>query len=410
MKLFSLLFALYLLPSSKANVTSSCSQSTSGYRVDSLSYFTGDSLPCMYAGNMLSSDKYENYFFFWLFPKTYSATLECSGDCPLIIYLNGGPGSTSMNALFMEGGALRVTQSGDNYSDDYKISYHPAESWAAAGDLLFIDQPVGTGWAYGEHAATSLDEIGEDFVTFLLNFYTEFPEYWDRELVLTGESFGGKYLSYAANAILSHNSEADSSEQFDLKSLILSNVLVDVPTERVEQHQLGYAIGLYDDFQVEQVEQLRKVCEEGPGRNYTADEQSAAGKAILNYITEPTGSVDQMDARYFDYEGMPDSDPFQDMFKYSNKVDTLKSELHITKPDRFSKLNSTVAEQLTDREGDSAWLYTSLISQGLQILINVGQFDMKDGVRQTLEWIKDIDFTDREQFDIQARKVYKYYD
>ena len=72
-----------------------------------------------------------------------------------------------------------------------------------------------------------------------------------------------------------------------------------------------------------------------------------------------------MDARYFDYEGMPDSDPFQDMFKYSNKVDTLKSELHITKPDRFSKLNSTVAEQLTDREDDTAWLYTSLISQGL---------------------------------------------
>ena len=72
-----------------------------------------------------------------------------------------------------------------------------------------------------------------------------------------------------------------------------------------------------------------------------------------------------MDARYFDYEGMPGSDPFQNMFKYSNKVDTLKSELHITKPDRFSKLNSTVASELTDREGNTADLYTSLISQGL---------------------------------------------
>ena len=94
----------------------------------------------MYAGNMLSSDKYENYFFFWLFPKTYSATLECTGDCPLIIYLNGGPGSTSMNALFTENGPLRIKQTGDDkYSNDYAISYHPAESWAAAGDLLFID-------------------------------------------------------------------------------------------------------------------------------------------------------------------------------------------------------------------------------------------------------------------------------
>ena len=206
MKLFSLLFTLYCISGTKAD-NSSCAQSTSGYRVDSLSYFAGDYLPCMYAGNMLSSDKYENYFFFWLFPKTYSATLECSGDCPLIIYLNGGPGSTSMNALFTENGAFRVKQTGDEkYSNDYSISYHPADSWAAAGDLLFIDQPVGTGWSYGEKAATSLDEIGDDFVTFLLNFYTEFPEYQSRELVLTGESFGGKYLSYAANAILAHNS------------------------------------------------------------------------------------------------------------------------------------------------------------------------------------------------------------
>lgn len=103
-----------------------------------------------------------------------------------------------------------------------------------------------------------------------------------------------------------------------------------------------------------------------------------------------------MDARYFDYQHMPDSDPFQNMFKYSTKVDTLKRELNISKPDRFSKLNSTVASELTDREGNTAALYTSLLSQGLQILINVGQFDMKDGVRQTMEWTKGIDFEDRE--------------
>ena len=67
----------------------------------------------------------------------------------------------------------------------------------------------------------------------VLNFYTELPEYKSRELVLTGESFGGKYLSYAANAVLAHNSETENSWTFDLKSLILSNVLVDVPAERV---------------------------------------------------------------------------------------------------------------------------------------------------------------------------------
>lgn len=35
---------------------------------------------------------------------------------------------------------------------------------------------------------------------------------------------------------------------------------------------------------------------------------------------------------------------------------------------------------------------------------------MKDGVRQTLEWIKGIDFDGRSQFDNQPRKTYTYYD
>ena len=35
---------------------------------------------------------------------------------------------------------------------------------------------------------------------------------------------------------------------------------------------------------------------------------------------------------------------------------------------------------------------------------------MKDGVRSQLEWIKTIDFDDREMFDKQPRKVYKYLD
>lgn len=41
-------------------------------------------------------------------------------------------------------------------------------------------------------------------------------------------------------------------------------------------------------------------------------------------------------------------------------------------------------------------------------MINVGQFDMKDGVRQTIEWIKTIGLDD--QFFVQPRKVYTYYD
>ena len=59
---------------------------------------------------------------------------------------------------------------------------------------------------------TTLDEIGDEFVQFMLSFYDEYPVYKDRVLVLTGESFAGKYLSYSSRAILDYND--DNSNQF----------------------------------------------------------------------------------------------------------------------------------------------------------------------------------------------------
>jgi carboxypeptidase C (cathepsin A) len=75
-----------------------------------------------------------------------------------------------MNALFTENGPLRVQES-EEEDFDFKVSYEPENSWQEAGDLIYVDSPVGTGWSYGEQAATSLNEIGSDFVTFLTNFY-----------------------------------------------------------------------------------------------------------------------------------------------------------------------------------------------------------------------------------------------
>ena len=62
------------------------------------------------------------------------------------------------------------------------------------------------------------------------------------------------------------------------------------------------------------------------------------------------------------------------------------------------RTNSTVADEIADRENNAAFMYTDLLSRDLNILINVGNYDMKDGVRSQLEWVKQIDFPDREAF------------
>ena len=102
-------------------------------------------LPCMYSGNLLSSDyagKKNINLFYWLAPRPDDLVAQASDNdtSPLIVYLNGGPGSTSMNALWTGNGPLRVseTSNGEN-GGDFKITYDTTISWQAAGDLLWID-------------------------------------------------------------------------------------------------------------------------------------------------------------------------------------------------------------------------------------------------------------------------------
>jgi carboxypeptidase D len=82
--------------------TALCAQSPSLHRVDSLPYLADT--PCMYAANVAT--KNDNHLFYWLIPQPH----EQPSQVPLVISMNGGPGSTSMNSLFTETGPLRVTQ------------------------------------------------------------------------------------------------------------------------------------------------------------------------------------------------------------------------------------------------------------------------------------------------------------
>jgi carboxypeptidase C (cathepsin A) len=66
----------------------------------------------MYAANMRASTTHHNYFFYWLFPNPQTNPGSEQSDLasvPLVINMNGGPGSTSMNSLFTEAGPLRCS-------------------------------------------------------------------------------------------------------------------------------------------------------------------------------------------------------------------------------------------------------------------------------------------------------------
>ncbi|KAF9274275.1 hypothetical protein BGZ68_000817 [Mortierella alpina] len=87
--------------------------------------------------------------FYWFFP----AIKPKVKDPPLLIWLQGGPGSSSMIGLFFENGPIEVTEN----MKLVRRSVH----WADEYSLLFIDQPVGTGYSYVTRAKDG-DDNGEE--------------------------------------------------------------------------------------------------------------------------------------------------------------------------------------------------------------------------------------------------------
>jgi carboxypeptidase D len=56
---------------------------------------------------------------------------------------------------------------------------HNEGSWNEFATVLFVDQPVGTGFSYvnGDSYIHELDEMASHFLIFLDKFYEMFPEY-----------------------------------------------------------------------------------------------------------------------------------------------------------------------------------------------------------------------------------------
>jgi len=104
--------------------------------------------------------------FFWHFQNQHIANKQRT-----VIWLNGGPGCSSEDGALMEIGPYRV-------NDDLTLSYNEG-SWSEFANLLFVDNPVGTGYSFvsTNSYVTELTEMANQFVTFLEKYFAIFPEY-----------------------------------------------------------------------------------------------------------------------------------------------------------------------------------------------------------------------------------------
>jgi carboxypeptidase C (cathepsin A) len=117
-------------------------QSPDDHLVQSLPYLDTSTFRTKhYAGHLPASpDESDKQIFYWLFAPDFGNTNTLdSEEIPLILWLNGGPGCSSMIGLFIENGPFHF-HVGENKKYNFEenaYSWHKAPAW-----VLYVDQPV----------------------------------------------------------------------------------------------------------------------------------------------------------------------------------------------------------------------------------------------------------------------------
>lgn len=180
-----------------------------------------------YAGYITVNKTYDSNQFFWYFP----AMIPDKANAPVIVWLQGGPGASSLFGLFTENGPLRVRR-GKFERRKY--------TWALSHHIIYIDNPVGTGFSFTNDTkgyCTDETQVGAQLYSTLIQFFQLFPELQPNKFFVTGESYGGKYVPALAYTI--HKMNPTAKIKINMQGIAIGNGLSD------PEHQLVYGKYLY---------------------------------------------------------------------------------------------------------------------------------------------------------------------
>ena len=238
-----------------------------------------------YAGHVQAGpDPSDKHLFYWLFAPDNGSDgeealtqLAMDPNTPLVIWLNGGPGCSSMDGLFLENGPFRLVH---DDASGWKMETNPHSWHRIPAWVLYIDQPVGTGLAYTTKNSYAKNdaEVNADFHYFLMEFLKLFGEVFltggegdgegdgtavlNRRLYFSGESHAGHYIPSMMSYILNQN-DANANPPdviIPISGAAIGNGWVD-PKNQYAAATAAYGSGLIDLAQKAAFDEREVECQ-----------------------------------------------------------------------------------------------------------------------------------------------------
>ncbi|GMT02790.1 hypothetical protein PENTCL1PPCAC_24964, partial [Pristionchus entomophagus] len=174
----------------------------------------------------------QKQLFYW-----YTETQGDPTKDPVVLWLNGGPGCSSLQGLLLELGPFRVSDWGET------VTTNPM-SWNRFASIIFLDAPAGVGFSVRRDGLYNFtdDEVADDNHVAMKKWFEKFPERKTNDLYIMGESYAGTYIPMLADRL------AKDKENFpQFKGMAVGNGCVNDQLLFNSVIQYTYYHGLVDE-------------------------------------------------------------------------------------------------------------------------------------------------------------------
>jgi len=358
-----------------------------------------------YAGYLTVNEKSGRALYYWFTESQSQPSID-----PVVLWLTGGPGCSSLLALFTENGPFVPNKGGSLEYNDY--------SWNKVANMLWIESPAFVGFSYSNTSSdisVGDDRAADDVYLFLVKFFDLYPSFNGRDFWITGESYGGHYVPQLALRIVNGNKQ-NPNKKINLRGIMAGNAWTYMPYENEGAIDTWWQRGLVPKATVDDIKSYCNLSYVGPLKQDKVDPvkcEAAINQAgdqmghisiyniyadvctsqqynhIINQFASSGSTAHHLMAKKVNHD---DYDPCIDKYltSYLNRLDVQRA-IHIRNPRQTWRECSNRVDYSYDDVAQSVIpVYQKLFKENIDILVYAGDVDAIVPYSGSLAWITDL--------------------
>ncbi|AEC07373.1 serine carboxypeptidase-like 12 [Arabidopsis thaliana] len=310
---------------------------------------------------------------------------------PLLLWLSGGPGCSSITGLLFENGPLALKSKVYNGSVPSLVS--TTYSWTKTANIIFLDQPIGAGFSYSRIPLIDTpSDTGEvkNIHEFLQKWLSKHPQFSSNPFYASGDSYSGMIVPALVQEI-SKGNYICCKPPINLQGYILGNPITYFEVDQNYRIPFSHGMALISD---ELYESIRRDCK---GNYFNVDPRNTKCLKLVEEYHKCTDELNEFNIL------SPDCDTTSpDCFLYPYYLlgywindESVRDALHVNKSSIGKWERCTYQNRIPynkDINNSIPYHMNNSIS-GYRSLIYSGDHDLVVPFLATQAWIKSLNYS-----------------